>query len=354
MKLQTKALKAELQWVNRFVDRKSTIPILSTVLFDVDGDHLVLTGTDLEVAGVTSLDGQGNGQWSVAVPVRKLINYLDKVDEEEVDLTALPNNWLVVEHGASMRVCGMSKESFPELPVPAETQAVLGRLQLAVKRTAFATSTEESRFSLDGALLEIDEDEARLVATDGHRLSVAPLQVKGTVKLRVLIPTFALTEAGQFEEDCAFSTNDDFTFMAWGQRRIMACKLTGNFPEWRRIARDDFPAHIMLPVKSTLKLLERVAICADERSRAVRFNIGDGKLTLSVSSVEESEAAGTVAVQMDEGSSPLEAGYNADYISEFLDRTEAQFVAFCYIDAKSGAVLATGDGWKYYVMPMRI
>ena len=353
MEIQTKALKQELQWVNRFAKSKSTTPILQNVLFDADGASLTLTATDLEASGVTAVAARGQEKWSVAVPVRKLIQYLDKVDEDEIALSA-KDNTLTVQHGALMRVIGMSRESYPELPVPTATQAVLGRLQLAVERVAFAISKEESRFTLDGALLEIDEDEGRLMATDGHRLSVAPVQTKSASKFSALIRRAALLEAGRSDGECALSTSDDFVFMSFGQRRIVVRKMTGNFPDYRRCLRDDHPSHVMLPVKSTLKVLERVAICADERSHAVRFDIEDSKLTIFASSIDNGEATGAVAVQMGEGAGPLEAGYNAEYIIDFLSRADAQFVAFCYQDAKSMITLATTDQWLYSVMPMRI
>ena len=365
MEVPTKALLSELTWCQRFMEKASTLPILKHVLFEVDRQRLTLTGTDLEIGGITEVlieqaKVQKKEKWAVAVPVCKLIKYLAKVDEPEVTLTT-KDHWLTLTHGAAVsRTAGMSKESFPELPAFPAAQATLGHLSIAIDRTIFAVSTEVSRFTLDGALLDIDEDEARLIATDGHRLSLHPLQAKGKAKLKVLIPTKGLREAGRFEDDCSFSANDDHAFFNWGQRRIIARKVKGNFPDWERIMPKELPNHVFLPVKATLQVLDRVALYADERSHAVRFEItgadapgGPCKLTIKASSVEEGNAEGSIPVMTEEVTGPITIGQNAVHVKDFLSRTDQQFAGFAYRDHKSAAVF-TVSSWVYVLMPMRI
>ena len=353
MQVKVSALKSELAWANRFSEAKSTIPILQNVLFEASGQNLTLTGTDLELAGITRVHGSGKGKWSVSVPVKKLIAYLGKVDEPEVELSTEANT-LTVSHGAaSTTISGMSKESFPELPTSPEATITLRGLPLAIKRTSFAISKEESRFTLNGALLEVEGDTGRLVATDGRRLSLAPITVKGAPKLTALIPLAALTEVARMDEDSAFAANEDHTFFSWGQRRMIARKLVGTFPDYHRVLRDEYPAHVMIPVTATLKTLERVALYADERSNAVRFKIADGNLTISASTVEGGSANGTVTVQPGEGI-PLTIGLDAHYVHDFLTRTDLQFCSFAYSGGKSMVELATGDGWRMALMPLKI
>ncbi len=353
MQVKTQALLSELTWVNRFVERKTSIPILSNVLFHATKTKLHLTATDLEVSGTTSIADLAGGDWAVAVPVGKLIQYLGKIDEHEVTLSATDNHWLVVKHGTDItRISGMSRESFPELPEAPDTQLVLTGLPLAIQRVAIAMSVEESRFTLNGAALEIDEASARLVATDGHRLSLMPFQTNGTSKLQAVLPKKALLEAGRMNGECEFSTNEDFAFFSYGQRRIATRKLAGKFPDYHRVIKDDFPHHVHLPTKTTLKTLERVALCADERGHCVKLTIADDKLTIFASSVDLGEAEGTVPVQPGEYGA-LEIGLNATFISDFLSRVDTPFVSYCYTDGKQVSAFTTEDLWAYYCMPMR-
>jgi len=365
MQVPTQILKKELEWAQRFIDKASTIPILKDILFEVDGPRLTLTATDLEIGGITEVlvartKAQKKEKWAVAVPVSKLIKYLAKVDEPEAELTT-KDNWLTLTHGAAVsKTAGMGKDSFPELPKFPEAQATLGHLSAAIDRTIFAISTEESRFTLNGALLEIDEDEARLVATDGHRLSLCPLQAKGKAKLKVLIPSKGLREVGRFEDDCQFSVNEDYVFFTFGQRRIVARKLKGNFPDYERVLPKELPNHAFLPVKETLKVLDRVALYADERSHCVTFEVsgadapgGPFNLTIKASSVEEGSAEGTVTLNGGEVTGPLTIGLNAEYVQAFLRLADEQFAASAWKDNKSGSLFMVGE-WAYAVMPMRI
>lgn len=365
MQISARDLAAELLWCQRFIWKKSTIPILQNVLFEVQGNRLTLTANNLEFGGITALEGRGKKKgWAVTIPVGKLIKYLGNVDEDEVTLAPTEAHWLEVKHGtAATKIAGMSKESYPELPTPPpEPQIMLGGLAVAIDRTAFAVSPEESRFTPNGMLLEGEKDEARLVATDGHRISVAPFPVKGAPKFRALIPKKALLEAARLVGDCGFSQNDDFVFLDYGQRKILTRKLTGTFPDIERVIPKDIPNHVMIPVKATLKTLDRVALYADARSRAVRFNIVGANtpgaaytLTAFASCVEDGEATGDVTIQPGTGGAgPLEIGLNADYVKEFLSRNDEEFVAFGYSDNKSSIEFITGGRWCYLLMPIRI
>lgn len=371
MEVQTVALRKELEWLNHFIEKKTTIPILSNVLFEADGKRLKLTATDLEIGGITSIAGTGKGKWSTIAPIAGLIKYLKKVDEDTVTLSADEIHWLTLTHGpGKSRTAGMSKDSYPELPAAPPATAWLFNLPQAIDRTLFAVSADESRFTLNGALLEINESTAQMVATDGHRLALAPVKVKCASKIKALLPKKFLALASKMEGDCALAVNDAHSFLDYGQRQMVSRKLEGNFPGWSRVMANDMPNHAVIPVKSTLKTLERVAVYADERSHAVVFSLEDGKLTIKAKSVECGEAEGSVPIQGGEYVPLPEYGLNANYVSDFLTRTEAQSVAFCYmndgepdgngnIPPHSRAVaqscqFATSDGWRYCVSPMRI
>src|SRR5262252_7973049 len=98
MRIATKNLLAELTWANKFTERKTSIPILTHVLFEAADGRIKLTGTDLETAGLTMVEGQGTDTWTVAVPVDKLIKYLQKVEEPDVILSASDTHKLLVAH----------------------------------------------------------------------------------------------------------------------------------------------------------------------------------------------------------------------------------------------------------------
>ena len=360
MRIATKNLLAELTWANKFTERKTSIPILTHVLFEAADGRIKLTGTDLETAGLTMVEGQGTDTWTVAVPVDKLIKYLQKVEEPDVILSASDTHKLLVAHGKDgSMTAGMSRESYPEPPAIPAAQATLRNLPWAVDRTAFCIAKEESRFTLDGALVEIGPDGSQMVSTDGHRLSAAPLDVRTKETLRAVVRAFALTEAAKIEGDWTIALDDAHVFLGCGRRHIITRKLENNFPDYKRVMFSEAYGHALIPVKSTLKTLERVRLFADERSQTVTFGTEDNTLTLQAETAENGAASGAIPFQQGEVPVPYRCGFNAKYIAEFLAKADVEHVAMCWQERdkngnySSAAMLVTGD-WKYTVMPMRI
>lgn len=383
MQVNRKSLLENLQWAQRFADREGGLPTISNVLFDAEGDTLTLTGTDLETAGVTTLTGTPGSEFGVAVPAKQLIKYLGSLSADEVELSIDPEraHVLIVTAGSDkLRVLGVTKDSYPELPTPKADAptAVIGNIGWAVTRVGFAISTEESRFTLNGALLHAhDYNEALLVATDGCRLSLAPLAYQGPENLRVLLPRFTMNEAAKLGGDITLqmvtekkSETDDtqdpdragepdgYIHLTCGNRRITARKMTGNFPDYERVmSRMDWPNHVLLPAYDTLKALDRVSIYADERSHAVKFNFSDGVLRLQAQLVENGEAESLIPLMGGQMAGSAEIAFNANYIQDFLRANGAKddtAVAMCWTDHKSMALLASEDRWLYGVMPMRV
>lgn len=380
MQVNRKSLLENLQWARRFADRDGRVPVTPNVLFDAEGGILTLTGTDLETAGVTTLAGTPGNEFSVAVPARQLIKYLGSLNADEVELSTNPEqaHALIITAGSDkLRVLGVTKDSYPEIPTPKADAptAVIGNIDWAVTRVGFAISTEESRFALTAALLEAcDYNEASLVATDGRRLSMVPLAYHGPEKLRVLLPRFVMNEAARLGGDITLQvvaeeksdTQDSdragepngYIHLTCGNRRITARKLVGNFPDYERVmSRMDWPNHVFLPARETLKALDRVSIYADDRSHTVTFSFADGTLRLKAQLVENGEAESLIPLMGGQMAGSAEIAFNANYIQDFLRANGAKddtAVAMCWTDRKSMALLASEDRWLYGVMPMRV
>lgn len=362
MRVQTKLLSAELAWASRAICKKGVIPILSNVMLEAEPGLLRLTATDLETAMVTELPAEETTPWKITVPAAFLLKYLKKIEESHVELVPpKDNNWLFLTHGdsAKIEVAGMGVESYPELPV-LRVKGYLSGIQKAIPRAIFAISAEESRFTLNGALLEGKNGESQFVSTDGHRLSFVPVTYKGE-QTRALVRKRALTELIHLDADSAgIGWDENHLLFEHGNRKILSRKLTGNFPDYYRVLPKDFPYAILVDATELYKVVDRVKLFADERSHAVRFTIGNGKLTVKAEICENGRASGSVPIL---GGMPSDSliGLNANYILEFLALAKGETVAYCYpaMDEKLGHVagasqLMTTDGFRNVLMPMKI
>src|SRR5947209_3645499 len=161
-------------------EKKTTIPFLSNILVETDGDQVWLTATDLELGIRCACPARIKTEGAGTIPARKLLDYVRLLPDADVQVKVGDNQWASFVCGRSRtRIAGMSRESFPELPEMPEVLAELpvSILSQMISSTIFAISSEESRFTLNGALLILSEKGLVMVATDGHRLAMVDKRV---------------------------------------------------------------------------------------------------------------------------------------------------------------------------------
>jgi DNA polymerase-3 subunit beta len=253
-------------------------------------------------------------------------------------------------------------ETIAEIPVK--------QLSAMIARTMFAISMEESRFTLNGALLLLGDKTMTMVATDGHRLAYVQRPSDSSngaagMAFRALVPRKAMAEITKLSDDAAadakvkFGGDDNHLFFEFGPRLLITRKLTGNFPDYERVLPQD-NTHIATLLKDEIKgAIERVAQFADERSRAIRVQFTAGEVKVFSSALETGESEESVPSQY---SGPdLEIGFNAQYLLDFLRAVPQTQVSFGLKDQKSAGELqpaaaesVENEQYRYVVMPMRI
>ena len=365
-------LVRELSLSQGVVEKKTTIPILSNVLLEAAGDRITLTATDLELGIRCSCPARVKKEGAGTIPARRLLDYVRLLPEADITFKFLENHWASLTCGRSKtKMAGMSRESFPELPeMPDQIGEIpYGLLAGLISRTSFAISMEESRFTLNGALLLLKPEGITMVSTDGHRLAFVEHELANASNrsFRALVPRKAMSEItklageGDPEQKVRLSGDDNHLFFEFGERLLITRKLTGNFPDYERVLPRE-NTHIALLAKGEIRAaIERVAQFADERSRAIRVRFEPGEVKVFSSSVETGESEESVPTEYE--GPPLEIGFNAQYLLDFMRAISQDKVAFSLKDEKSAGELqpysSNGDmgkeqSYRYVVMPMRI
>ena len=362
-------LVRELSLSQGVVEKKTTIPILSNVLLETRGDRVVLTATDLELGIRCSCPAKVKKEGSGTVPAKKLLDYVRLLPDAELTIKFLENHWANLTCGRSKtRMAGMSRESFPELPQMPDHVAEIPVKMLSsmIARTAFAISMEESRFTLNGALLLLKPESVTMVATDGHRLAFVESNVDGgqvSKPFRALMPKKAMGEVVKLADDsgadakAVFAGDDNHLFFQIGSRLLLTRKLTGNFPDYERVLPKDHSQSAKLQKDEIKSAIERVAQFADERSRAIRVRFTNGEVQVFSSSVEMGESEESVPSEY--AGPDMEIGFNAQYLLDFLSVIPQDHVSFELKDQKSAGEMRPAGGdvpeqYRYVVMPMRI
>jgi DNA polymerase-3 subunit beta len=362
-------LLRELSATQGVVERKTTIPILSNYLFEAAADRLSLTATDLDLSLRTSCNAKVKKEGSCTIPARKLYDYVKLLPDADITIKLLENHWVSIRCGRSnTKMVGMARSNFPSLPafptagvvkIPAQV------LRGMIARTGFAIANEESRYTLNGALMVLKPESITMVATDGHRLAHVERggeKFEGVSgELKTLVPKKAMDELKSLVdstdvETIEFAKDESTLFFRIGPRLLTSRQLTGQFPNFEAVLPKDNNKSIALHGEDLGAAISRVAQFADERSRAVRLKLEKGELKLSASSTETGESEDSI--ETDYNGESLTVGFNAQYIIDFLKAAGSGDVRLELKDPQSAGQLRPAESedykYRYIVMPMRI
>jgi DNA polymerase III subunit beta len=361
-------LLRELTATQGVVERKTTIPILSNYLFEAAGDKLSLTATDLDLSLRTSCNAKVKKEGACTIPARKLYDYVKLLPDADITIRLLENHWVSIRCGRSnTKMVGMARSNFPGLPVFPSTGTIKipsAVLRSMIAKTGFAIASEESRYTLNGALMVLKPESITMVATDGHRL--AHVERTGekfegvSGEMKTLIPKKAMDELKSLldsdVETIDFAKDESTLFFRVGPRLLTSRQLTGQFPNYEAVLPKDVTKSITLQGEELGAAIARVAQFADERSRAVRLRLEKGELKLSASSTETGESEDSIEIVYD--GEPMAIGFNAQYLIDFIKATGSCEVKLELKDAQSAGQLRPAEGedykYRYIVMPMRI
>jgi DNA polymerase III subunit beta len=364
-------LVRELTATQNVVERKTTIPILSNFLIEAEGDRLNITATDLDQAIRTSAEAKIKKPGACTIPARKLYDYIKLLPGGDISIKLLENHWVQIRSGRSnTKMVGMARANYPqvpEFPSIAVTSISVPALKTLIARTVFSISNEESRYTLNGALLVIKAESLAMVATDGHRLAYVekPNETLEGIsgEKRVLIPRKALQELQQLlsateAEKVEFADDEHTLFFRVGHRTLSTRKLSGQFPNFEAVMPNDNTKFAVVRCSELSAAIERVAQFADERSGAIRLRLESNELKISASSTDSGESEDTIDTPY--SSEPIAVGFNSAYILDFLKAmgNEGE-VRLEFKDSQSAGQMRPEDPdaefkYRYVLMPMRI
>ena len=358
----------ELTLIQGVVERKTTIPILANVLVRAVGSDLEILATDLDIGLKSKCPAKMTTSGAVTLPAKRLYEIVRALPDKEIKFKKADGNWVTVTCGTSrFRIAGLPQEDFPAIAEPNAksvriSPATLGKL---ITRTVFAISTEDSKYTLSGALMVIKPSSITMVATDGHRL--AHIEMAGafedvTEEMRILVPKKAMgelvkmvSEAGE-GEGCDFSRDENHLFFDMGKRLLVARMLTGQFPNFEAVLPRNNDRTFTIEREEIMAAIRRVAILSDERSRTVRLALAKGTLEVTASHSDLGEAHETIEVSYNK--EELNVGFNYQYLLDFLTTADENQIHFEFKDSESAAQLRASSGteynYRYVVMPMRI
>jgi DNA polymerase III subunit beta len=366
LKITRDNLQQGLAAVGASIPTRTTLPVLSNILIEVGEGSIAMSGTDLDIAVSVSVPADVDEPGSLTVPAKKLQELARELPEHPVRLTTKGDRLELTCGRATFRLNGMPRDEFPTFPSVdfASSWKVQGRvLHDLIRQTSFAVSTEESRPILNGVLWQLDDDEMRMVATNGHRLArmTVASQGSGAPRADLIVPPKALAQverlfSGDDEIEVARSENH-IGFRKDGTQ-VYTRLIEGPYPNYEQVIPKDNDKYAIAGRNQLVHALRRMAVVASDQTHRVRLAFTSETVRFSVETPDLGEAHEDLEVQYT--GDPLDIGFNASYLLEVLRYMPTDEVKLAFKAPERAATIepvGTEEGAPDYlclVMPLRL
>jgi len=368
-----------LVFVQSIAGRKTTLPILSHVLMEADKDSLYLTGTDLETGIREGLPANVLQEGKASVSAKKLYEIVRELPDETIHIEKKENHWITLKCGKStFNLAGLDPDEFPSLPTYREehfSKVPTAILMEMIEKTVFAASNEESRYHLNGIFLlqakQASKEVLRMVATDGHRLSMIHREgykIRGIEK-GIILPKKGVMEARKImgdkeEEQMEIYFDGTHGFLRMGKSLMILRLIDGEFPEYEQVIPKENDKRIRMEREKIHACLRRISTMASERVEGIKIALT--KNTMEATSFNQDFGDAKEEVEVAYEGPPIEVGFNARYLLEVLGVVDANEIWMELKDEGSPAILRPAvsseknspfigpNDQLFIIMPMRI
>lgn len=354
-----------LSAVSGIIERRHTLPILSNVLLEPSEEGLACVATDIEIqiTARSRLAAAGEAK-ALTVGARKLLDILRALpDGADISLQPQDKRLLVKAGKSRFTLQTLPAEDFPRLARPAGEVARFALEQKALRRLLglvhYAMAQQDIRYYLNGLLMVVEDERLKLVATDGHRLAYASLEL-GTKLPRqeVIVPRKTVLELGKLladnDEEVQIELSPAQAAFRFGSVELVTKLIDGKFPDYTRVIPTQHKNRLQAEREPLRQALQRAAILSNEKFRGVRWVLSDGSLKIVSSNAEQEEAQEELEVAYQ--GEPLDIGFNVNYLLDVLNNVPGGNLECLFGDSASSALVSyPGEkDFKYVVMPMRI
>lgn len=362
-------LKA-LQKVQGIIETRKTMPILSNVLIEASQGKIDITATDLEVGMKSSYDASVTEDGKITVSAKKLYEIIKELPEEDIYFSTRDNDWIDLQCGkARFNIVGLSSNEFPNLPKIDDTgylklnSATLNKL---VEKTIFAICQDETKYNLNGIFFKTTEHDGnislKLVATDGHRLSLSESDFSGIsgkdLSNGVIFPKKGIYEIKKITEDgtgdIQLSFVDNNSVLRKGDTILIMRLVDGEFPDFTRVVPTNNNNIAIINRTDFLHSLRRMSILSSDKFKGVRLELQKGTMEISANNPELGEAHENMEVQYSGDTTAIR--FNARYIIDVLSVIEEEEIELHLKDELSPAILKPLNAKDFLsvIMPMRL
>jgi len=364
--VNTNQLLNKLQGISGTIVSKPVIPILDHFLFDIKGNMLTITGTDLETSMSTSLEVQADEDIRVAVPSKMCMETLKALPNQPVTFTIDNNAIELKSEFGRYKLIGQNADDFPKVPESTSENSftmAAGVLSSSIAQTIFASGNDDLRLSLTGVYVQLFPDNAVFVATDANRLvKIEHKDVKPGVETNFILPKKALNllkaNLPQDDTETKVDFNDSNAFFTFGDV-ILICRLIDErYPDYNAVIPTDNPNKLTLNRQDFLNSVKRISIFGNKTTNQINVKITGSELTIYAEDIDLSNEA-VERLGCDYAGEDMEIGFNSKLLIEMLQNLNTpDIIVELSTPSRAGIILPStnveDEELLMLIMPMMI
>ena len=355
-------LGSAIDGVSRAVTLRSTIPVLEGILLKAEGFNLTLTGYDMELGIVTTIEANVLEPGDIVLNAKLLSDMVRRMPAGQISISSADNGKTTIQGGvAQFEIQSMPASDFPQLPNTGaeETMTIkTGVFREMVERTLYAVSQDEKRPAHTGELFEIQPDHLTVVALDGFRLAIVERKVEASKEIRIIVPGKTMNEvlrllANDDEADVRICANRRYVVFITAGYTIMSRLIEGEFLNYKNVIPEGYRTQVVLDTKGFIETIERASLIITERLKnPLRITFTEGKVIVrcqtSLGRVVDEFAAGCEGEE-------VEIGFNNRYLLDALRNARTEQVRIQLSGPLSPVKIlpAEGEDFLYLVLPVR-
>ena len=358
IEIEQPKLLALLSRVTAAVEKRNTIPVLSNVLLQAEGNTLTAIATDLYIEVTTTAEATVIEPGATTVNAATLQAIVAKLSKGKLVTLTTVKDTLAINSGRSeLELQTLPVEDFPRLAsgeYASTFQAEQSQVGRILDLAGFAMSTEETRYYLQGIYLHSIDGNIRGVSTDGHRLAQVDSDIQADFP-GVIVPRKSVALIAKLLDDgnATVSVSETKFRIDLGHTVVVTKVIDGTFPDYSRIVPRDHKSEVVVSAADVKQASALVSLVSGEKIRAVKLSVADGVLTLTVRSGAE---VGVEEVDAELTGDPIEAGFNSKYLADILQQCNGDNAVLRFNGSGDPVVIKPqdDDGAMFMCMPFRI
>ncbi len=340
-----------LQLVNKVIPSKSTYPMLDNFKFELSGNVLTITGTDLQTTIICNLEvDQADGEGAVAIAARRLLDVLKEFSDQPLifEVDDETKNVTITTQTGKYKIGSYDTEDYPEPAEIDENEAVSfiiksDVLDRAISKTIFAVSQDDMQPVMNGILFELHPDNITFVASDGHKLvRYRRTDFSADQESEFILPKkpadLLRSILGKDEQEVKVVFNERNAQFIVGNYTIVSRLIDGKFPNYQAVIPTDNPNKLVVDRVEFFNAIRRVSIFASEASKLVKFEISDNQVKITAQDIDFSVSAEEVLPAQYSGE-PMKIGFKSTFILEILQNLDSGDVRLEMSDPNRAALI---------------